>query len=38
MAPKKAAKTATRKPSVKPTKKFKYIKGYKELVPNPFNL
>ena len=38
MAPKK---TVTKKKTVRvqmPVKKFKYIKGYKELVDDPFNL
>lgn len=37
MAPKKVTK-ASPKRTDKPRKRFKYIKGYKELVEDPFNL
>lgn len=37
MAPKKVTKKDA-KAIAKPRKKFKYIKGYKELVEDPFNL
>lgn len=38
MAPKKIRKASPKTSAPKPKKRFKYIKGYKELVDDPYNL